>query len=314
MMEQRGESVKENNRTEENAGRTVTADFSAIFHDILKNIWVAVLVGLSVSFLAYTAAWITYNPEYMSQTTFVVSARESSTGAYANLSQTQRLAESFKTVLDSQVLKKRVADQLGMDAFAGVVSVSIVPETNLLTVSVTAGSPTDAFRLLNGMLEQYPEVTANVLGQVVLEVFEEPNYPSYPTASFQGNDVMKKGFLAGTAVMLVLFGLLSYFKDTVKNEKEVETKLDTTLFATVPHERKYKSIKAVIRRDRKKLWVTEPSVSFGFGETMKKIRTKLIYQQRKTGAKVLVIGGGENNPCGKPCAYVRGIPPESTSH
>ena len=154
MMEQRGESVKENSRAEENAGRTVTADFSAIFHDILKNIWVAVLVGLSAAFLAYTAAWITYAPEYVSRTTFVVSARESSTGAYANLSQTQRLAESFKTVLDSQVLKKKVADQLGMDTFAGEVSVSIVPETNLLTVSVTAGSPTDAFRLLNGMLEQ----------------------------------------------------------------------------------------------------------------------------------------------------------------
>ena len=33
-----------------------------------------------------------------------------------------------------------------------------------------------------------------------------------------------------------------------------------------------------------------------------------------TGNQQRGAGGGENNPCGKPCAYVRGIPPESTSH
>ena len=289
-MEQREENVKEQTApAEEKSRNAVTADFFAIFHDVLKNLWVAVLVGISVAFLAYAGTYITYHPQYVSQTTFVVSARGSNTGAYANLSQTQRLAEVFQTVLDSDVLKKLVAEQLEMDSFDGTVNVSIVPETNLLSVSVTADSPTTAFQLLNTMLEQYPTVSQNVLGEVVLEVFEDPSYPSAPSVSFQGNEMMKRGFLIGTGAMIVLFALLSYFKDTVKNEKEVEVKLDTTLYATVYHERKYKNLKSLLKREKKKIWITEPSVSFGFGETIKKIRTKLLYHQKKTKAKILVV-------------------------
>lgn len=166
---------------------------------------------------------------------------------------------------------------------------TIVPETNLLSVSVTADSPTTAFQLLNTMLEQYPAVSQNVLGEVVLEVFEEPSYPASSSVGFQGNQMMKNGFLAGTGAMLVLFALISYFKDTVKNEKEVAAKLDTGLYATIYHERKYKNLKSMLKRKRKKIWITEPSVSFGFGETIKKIRTKLIYHQKKTKAKILVV-------------------------
>ena len=295
-MEQREENVRERTTPAENSSTAVTADVFAIFQDVIKDLWVAVLVGISVALLAYVGTYLTYHPQYISQTTFVVSARGSNTGAYANLSQTQRMAEVFKTVLDSDVLKKKVAERLGEDSFDGTVSVSIVPETNLLTASVTADSPTTAFQLLNTMLDEYPSVAQNVLGSVVLEVFEAPNYPSYSSVAFQGNAMMKRGFLAGTAAMIALFALLSYFKDTVKNEKEVEAKLDTTLYASVYHERKYKNIRAFLKRKKKKLWITEPAVSFGFSETMKKIRTKVIYHQKKADARVLVItsaGPGE---------------------
>lgn len=276
--------------------QALTADVYSIVRDVLKNLWVIIIVGLSAAFLAYTVAWISYHPQYVSQTTFVVSARGSSTGAYANLSQTQQLAEVFKTVLDSDVLKKKVADSLGKDSFDGTVAVSIVPETNLLSVSVTADSPTTAFQLLNTMLDEYPSVSQNVLGEVVLEVFEEPNYPSYPTMGFAGNEMMKRGFLLGAGAMVVLFALMSYFRDGVKNEKEVEAKLDTSLFAVLYHERKYRNISAFFKRDKKILKITDPSVSFGFGETIKKIRTKVLYQQKKKGGEVLVItsaGPGE---------------------
>lgn len=203
-MEQREEITKESqNQTAAELGAR-TADLYAIFQDVMKNFWMVLLVAVSAAFLTYIGAYLLYQPEFRSSTTFVVSAKESSTGAYANLSQTQRMAEVFKTVLDSDVLKKKVAESLGRDSFDGTVNVNIVPETNLLSVSVTSGSPTTAFQLLNGMLEEYPSVSQNVLGDVVLEVFEEPNYPAAATTSFQGDGMMKRGFLAGAGVMIVL--------------------------------------------------------------------------------------------------------------
>ena len=105
-MEQREEIAKESqNRATAELGIR-TADLYAIFQDIIKNLWMVLLVAISAAFLTYVGAYMLYQPEYRSSTTFVVSAKASSTGAYASLSQTQRMAEVFKTILDSDVLKK----------------------------------------------------------------------------------------------------------------------------------------------------------------------------------------------------------------
>ena len=291
------EQTTEISKTERQNGRqpeqkereAAVTDFYTLFLDVVRQWWVILIVGISVAFLSYIIASFLYQPKYVSQTTFVVSARGSNTGAYANLSQTQQMAEVFKTVLDSQVLKDKVAEALEIDSFDGEVNVSIVPETNLLNVTVAADSPTTAFRLLNTMLEQYPSVSQNVLGSVVLEVFEAPSYPSAPAERFQGSLVMKRGFLAGAGVMMALFAFLSFMRDSVKNEKDVRNKLDTMLFATVYHERKYQNLRAFFKRKKKKLWITEPSVSFGYEETIKKIRTKFLYERKKREGNLLVI-------------------------
>ena len=86
----------------------------------------------------------------------------------------------------------RVLMELG--SFPGTISVSAVEKTNLMTVSVTAGTPNDAFRLLNGLLENYPEVGEDVLGEVVIEVFEEPAFPGGPNSVVQGKRMLMYGF------------------------------------------------------------------------------------------------------------------------
>ena len=77
-MEQRGEITKEsrNRAAELGAG---TADLYAIFQDVLKSFWMVLLVGISAAFLAYVGAYVLYQPEFRSSTTFVVSAKSSST-------------------------------------------------------------------------------------------------------------------------------------------------------------------------------------------------------------------------------------------
>lgn len=165
--------------------KEMTADLYTLVIDVLKNLWAAVAVGIAAALLVYVAASLRYVPQYRSSTTFVVSARGTSTGAYANVSAASQKAEVFQTVLDSQVLKNRVAGELGLQAFEGTVDISIVPETNLLSVSVTAGSPEMAYRLLRTMLEIYPEVSRSVMGDVVLEILKIPTIPRRRSGPFR---------------------------------------------------------------------------------------------------------------------------------
>lgn len=260
-----------------------------IVRDVMKNWWVILCIAISVSLLSYIGASVMYHPTYTSRTTFVVSARGSSMGAYANESKTQKLTDTFRSVMDSQILKKKVSENLGMDSFPGTVNIEVVPETNLLTVSVTSSSPEISFKLLRSMLDNYQEVSKNVLGEVVLEVFEDPNFPSVADTAFRGKNVMKKGFLVGALAMICLLGFLSYMKDSVKSEDEVAEKLDTTIFGVLEHEPAYRNFRARLKRQKKKILITEPAVSFGFVETVKKMRTKLLYQSSKDMRKVLLV-------------------------
>lgn len=260
-----------------------------MIRDVLKNWWVILFIAISVSLLTYIAAAWMYHPTYTSSTTFVVSAKGSSTGAYANKSQTEKLTDTFQSVMNSQILKKKVSESLKMESFPGTVTIAVVPETNLLTVSVTSDSPEISFKLLKSMLEHYQDVSKNVLGEVVMEVFEEPNFPSAADVAFRGGSVMKKGFLTGVVLMIALLALMSYQKDNVKSEEEVTEKLDTTVFGTLNHEASYRNLKARLKRQKKKILITEPAVSFGFVETIKKMRTKLLYYRSKNQDKVLLV-------------------------
>ena len=261
----------------------------SIVRDVLKEWWVVLCIAISAAFLSYIASSATYQPVYTSSTTFVVSAKGSNTGAYANLSKTQKLAETFRSVMDSQVLKKMVADSLDMESFPGTVEMNILPETNLLTVSVKSSSPDVSFKLLNSMLENYPSVAENVLGEVVLEIFEEPNYPTAPINPYNGSGTMKKAFVLAAIVMLGMFAVLSYLEDSVKVEEDITEKLDTTLFGTTEHEFPYRNLKAMLKRNKKRILLNEPSVGFAFAENVKKMRTKILYQCEKEGSKVIFI-------------------------
>lgn len=262
---------------------------NCIMHDVLRDLWVAIAIGISIAFLAYIGAKINYKPSYTSKSTFVVSAKGTSNGVYTDMTKTQKITEGFRSVMGSQILKKKVSEELGTPAFMGVIETSVVPETNLLTLSVTASSPEMAFRTLKTILKCYPEVGNDVLGEIVLEVFEKPTYPSSADRDFQGKVVMKKGFLIGFVLMVGVLILLSWLKDTVKNEEDIKEKLDTTIFGKLHHEHKYKNLKDTFARREKKLLITEPYVSFEYVESMKKIRTKLLYKLEKENAKIILV-------------------------
>ena len=59
---------------------------------------------------------------------------------YQNLNSTKELAGQFTEILGSNVLKKKVAQDLGVNSLEVETSVDLVPETNLITLSVKAGT------------------------------------------------------------------------------------------------------------------------------------------------------------------------------
>ena len=274
-------------------------DISSIIRDVCKDWWMIITAGIVAMMCAYMLVQVTYVPSYTSSATFMVSARKSTVSVISDISTANNMAGTLGMVMDSDLLKKTVKEDLGLDTFPATISASAVPETNLMILRVTSGSPEMSFRVICSMIEKYTEITDHVMDNVVLDVLEHPSVPSYPSNSKNVNSTLKKALILGVGGMTFLLGVLSYLRDTVKNEREVPMKLDTKLLATVKHEPKYKTIRknlsAMIHGHKRSVLVSDPTVTMPFVESFKKIQTKLLHVPEKDGGKVIVVTGVAEN-------------------
>ena len=76
----------------------------------------------------------------------------------------------------------------------------------------------------------------------MLDVLEDPKIPYAPVNPPQNGEMAKKGFFLGMAVCILLFAIWSYMHNTVKQEREVEKKLDARSLGAISYEWKYKTI------------------------------------------------------------------------
>lgn len=267
----------------------VQIDLFSILRDLLTDWWMILTAGLVAVMAAYLFIHLAYVPVYTSSATLIVSAKNSTGGAVSDVSTTNTMAETFSQVLDSNILKKKVQQQLGLEQLPGEISVSVVQNTNLLNLSVSAKRPEEAFQVLRGVLDSYDQVTGYIMKNAVLNELEPPTVPLKPSNSIDERKTLFNAFWLGIAAMTALLAFLSYQRDTIKNERDVSKKLDTKLYMAVYHERKYKTLPSKLKRAKSSIVITAPTASFLFVETFKKIRTRLMYHMEEKQCKVLLV-------------------------
>lgn len=262
--------------------------------DILKNLWVAILGGISCALLIYVLLSARYVPQYTCSATFAV-LNKATSSSWGSLSAANEMAQTFERVLKSNVLKETLKDALGTDTINGQISTQVLSGTNMLTLNVTASSPKEAYDLILAVMEHYDEVSFYMMGNAVMEMLKEPAIPMSPSNPLRAESAMKKAFLIGTAGLIALFGLLSYLSDTIKREEEIERKLDAKSLGQIPFEDKYKTVKEKIKRKKGALLVSSPIAGFAFVESYKKLATRVEYQLSKREGKVLAVTSVSEN-------------------
>lgn len=256
--------------------------------DILKNWWVILLGALAGAMLMHVFVNVRYVPEYTTSTTFVVASKDDA-NMYSNLSSANTMAQTFEKILKSTVMKKTICEELDVEDLNAKISAEVIEGTNLLVLKVTADTPKYAIDVIRTITDHYTEVSFYTIGNAVMNVLEEPKVPYSADNPLNVREAEKKGFFGGLAVCIVLFGLLSYMNDTVKQEKEVEKKLDARSLGAIAYEQKYKTLKGWIRHKKGTVLIDNPIASFRFVEGYKKLGTKVQYQMDKDDRKVLVV-------------------------
>ena len=267
-----------------------------IVEDLLHNWWVMILAGISALFLISGYLNLIYTPVYTSKATLVISAKGSGTnGSYANLTTASEMADVFSDVFSSGVLKKLILTHLepSVDDFS--IKASTIPETNLLEVRATASTSKLAYQVLTEAIENYTEVSEYVFSNAVLDVLESPTVPLEASNETSLGDYKVLFIIVGAAFAACVIGCVSVLRDTIKTENAAKRKLRGTFLTLIGHEEKNKTVKTKIQNMHKAILITNPLVSFGYVEILRKLAFRIQYEMDKKQQKVLLITSvGEN--------------------
>lgn len=280
--------MQENKENQVEQAELISFNPYIIFLDVLKRWYLIVVAALLAGMISYTASDLLYVPVYSTTTTFVVSVQGSSTTVYQNLSAASNLATVFSEVLNSSLLRSAILEKLGMTSFDGTISASAVEETNLLTMKVTASDPRTAFLVTQAVIENHQIVSYQVLGDTILEVLQAPRVPMAPVNQKASLSYMKKAVVLAAAAVILLLAFLSYKRDVVRSKQEAERKLECRILGEIGHERKYKTLWAAIKRRKTSILITNPTSSFLFVETIRKLRRR-VEKQMPAGGRVLMV-------------------------
>lgn len=264
-------------------------DLISMLKDIGRE-WITILL-LSVAAVLFADIWIcaTYQPEYKTSTTFVVTAKGMNSNIYQNLSSTKDLAQQFTEILGSNVLKKKVAQDIGVNSLDVETSVDLVPETNLITLSVKAKTAAESYRVLRSVMENYNTVSDYAIKNVIIETIQQPSVAMSPSNPLNEKRMVLKVFLIAAGCLIVLVAGISYIRDTIKNPGEVSSKLDTRLLGTIAYEKKSKSLSMNRKKGYLSMLISNPLRSFSYVESSKMAASRVRSYMDKEQAKVLLV-------------------------
>ncbi|MBO5065219.1 MAG: polysaccharide biosynthesis tyrosine autokinase [Clostridia bacterium] len=272
----------------EKTGILDVIEWHSLVRDVIRNFWTVILAGIIAFLGLYVAEHSVYKPEYKSQATLVVRAKAASSLAYTNLTASSEMATIYTKVFTQPAMKKMAADDVGYDAFDGEISASVHEGTNLLNISVVSSDPEVAYNLLSAVLRVYPNISDAVFSNSVIDIVSAPEMPTNPINAMSSSRRVLISF-AVAAVWFAVILVLSFFRDTVKNVKIFEKKIDAKLLGTVTHEKRPLPLWKRIMGKKKGMLVDTAFASLRFTEDYSRIATKLSYIKRNTGSKVFTV-------------------------
>ena len=262
-----------------------------VLKDIQYDWLVIVLITAAAGMLAFVGLSHLYRPTYTTSVTMVVTNSGVNNNAYSNLQAASTTAENFSHLVNSSTMQRIVARDMGLDDFQGTASADYLDNSNLIKISVRSDSPELSFRQMAAILDNYPEVAKDFLGNINITLISRPMVPRMPDAPFRPVKwivlIMALAFL----LTVILLSVLSTSRDTIRISDDVENKLDTKLLGTVPYEDKNKSLKRKLRRKKQKasILITDPVVSFEYVEAIKKLASRVSIRMEDRKGKVILL-------------------------
>lgn len=243
-------------------------ELRCILLGLLRNIWLVVLSALIGCMAVRVAADTVYSPEYASQITFAVTSKSGISSAYGNMTAANEVSVIFSEILESDLMAKRICQELGTSSLPGTLSAQTLGETNMLVVTARSSSPRMAFLMVQAVKEHYTEFSSHIDKNAVLQILSDAQVSTTPVNALDTSRATRLAAALCAAAMTLILVVLDISRDTVQTPSAARNKLDGPVLVSVPHERRK-------RKHPVSLLISSPAVSFFFGEAFFQLRSSV---------------------------------------
>ena len=269
--------------------KNLSPDLYTILRDVLYNVWLVVLAFALGVMGTYAVLRQFYTPTYTSSVTLIIRSRSGTTSNYNNLSASMELTEVFAEIFLQPTMLEFAAAELSEDSFQGKITTEAVENTNILFVRVTGSNPTDAFRELSAAMTVYPRIANAISANAVVDVTEQPSVPKSPDNPFAWKDTGLKAGIVCAILTLCAVILMSYLRDTVKNEDDYTRKVGEKLVGSIVHAQRNLRLRDRLlsvfdksKKGKRALMIRSDAGGFLYTENFQKIATKMEYMPFST--------------------------------
>ena len=258
----------------------------------LRRFWILVLaLTVAGGGLMYWKAYRSYRPMYRSEAVFSVSVSYSGNtdimnynSYYYDSSAAELVAETFPYILRTDAMKELICQKLGASYINGSISASSVAQTNFFVLTVTSSSAEDAYRIIQAVIDAYPQVSRQVIGETQLTISREPTLASAPYNTFSWQRSTAKGAVAGFVLGMLILVVLALLRKTALTPNDLKKALNLSCLARIPN------IKLKQRKSNPNasLLITHQEPDSAFCESFRLLRLKLL-RQLKDNDQVIMI-------------------------
>ena len=194
-------------------------DIIPILKELLKKLWLIILVGLILGGAVFVGTKVLIKPTYRSGFT-----------AYVNNKQGK---ESTDYLTSSDVTASKQELDASYNTLQKLVSTEVKDETEIISVFVVDTDPQFAYDYAQAISKTAPQYMAQIVEGSSMKIIDYPEFsdkrykPSYSNFALIG-------FLIG-ALIVVVFVIIRYFMDdTVKSESDIESSFSIPILGVIP--------------------------------------------------------------------------------
>ena len=265
--------------------------FSILYKTALffRRFWALVLVLTVLGGGAmYGLSAMRYRPMYRSEAMFSVSVHYagdtdvSGYSYYYDKAAAKMATETFPHLLQAESTQELIRQRLGTPVINGTITSSTVADTNLFALTVTSADPQSAYDIVQAVMEVYPQVSRQVIGETQLVITRLPQLPTDPYNALSWKRNTAVGAAAGFVLGVGLLALMAASRRTVMNSEDVKKILNLPTLSKIPEVR----IKKRRSGNGNSLLITRQESDSPFTESFRLLRLKL---QRKLSPEDKVI-------------------------